>query len=1068
MEGQFKRKMTTIFMVTISALLLNFNSFAQTKRITGKVISADDNTTLPGVNVKIKGTLVSSPTDINGIYSIDAKSGDVLVFSYISYQTKEVIVGNSNQIDVKLTLSANNLNEVVVIGYGTSKRKDLTGSIASVTAKDLAIAQPTTFDQALQGRIAGVMVQTNSGQPGGGVSVQIRGLGTLLASKDPLYVIDGIIIPPNIPSSTGGVYLGNNQINDNPLSTINPADIATIDVLKDASAIAIYGSQGSAGVVVVTTKRGKIGAPKINFDGYYGVQKVYKEIQMFDLQQYARFLNTKAAIQGGKPLALFANPDYLGAGSNWQNELFKTSGTYTANLSVSGGDARTQYLIGGNYFGQEGLIVGSDFKRQSFKLNLDNKTTDWLKVGTSITFSNINENVNSSQYDVIDAALNLTPDIAVKNPNGTFAYPTGFTGSYNPNPIAAAALNVNQIQRTQLFGSLYAELYLTKDFTLRNELTEWYDYGNVNQFNPSLTIVSGTISTQTTNSAYVQASNNKSHTFRNYLTYNHTLPHNLNINILAAHEASTGLYTNLSGGRTGFVANDPQGLSLGTATTATNSGGKSDYSNEAYFGRINLNFSDKYFLTANVRDDGNSNFAPGNRWVTTYGFAGAWDAAKENFLKGNKFIDQLKWRASYGLTNNANIGGYQYGSSVVLQTVGLGAGAKANNIANPDVKWETTQGYDLGLDLGFLNNRIQLTVDGYYRKTRNLLLQAPLPLYSGDTGTGQLYAPTINIGSIQNKGFEFALNTHNLQGGKFTWNTTLTATLGNTKILSLNNDNAFLTGIIDNGQISVSRTAVGGGIGEFYGYIADGLYKNGADLAKSAKPAGVTIDPRNGAWIGDVKYKDISGPDGKPDGVINQSDQTFLGSPIPKMQYGINNIFTFKNFDLTVFFNGNYGNKILNYELVKHNDPNLSGNNFFSSVLDYTKLGLVDPNGSATDPNNVYIINPNSTVPAIRISGNPNTAVSSNAIESGSYLRLKNLNVGYTVPKNWLTKMRINSVRVYVSATNLFTITKYTGFDPEIGSALPSSNGTNSLTTGIDYGHYPNPRFYTFGFNVGL
>jgi TonB-linked SusC/RagA family outer membrane protein len=1049
-----EQKLKKLFSILCLLLIVHLNALAQTHRITGRV-TADDNSPLIGVTVRIKGGTVGVPTDVKGTYYINAKVGDVLVFSYVSYQTKEVTVGDNPTINVTLSNSSSNLNEVVVIGYGTSKRGNLATSVGSISSKDIAIAQPTTFDQALQGRVAGVMVQTSSGQPGGAISVLVRGLGTF-GNASPLYVIDGVIVPPGNQSSTGGVFLGNNPITDNPLSTINPSDIASIDVLKDAAAIAIYGSQGSAGVVIITTKRGKVGPPKINFDGYYGVQKVTKQIPMLDLQQYAEFLDTKAAIQGGVILPGFANPEYLGAGTNWENELFKSSGTYSANLSVSGGDARTTYLISGNYFNQDGIIIGSNFKRESFKVSLDNKTNDWLRLGTNLTISGINENVNSSQYDVIDAAYNLTPDIATKNPDGSISFPVGFQGSYNPNPIAAAALNTNQIERLQIFGNIYADILFTKDLTLHNELTEWFDYGNVNQFFPSLTINTS----QTQSSAYVNSANNKSYTFRNQLTYNHTLPNDFNVNVMAAHEATAGVYTYLSGGRTNFVANDPQGLSLGSTTSATNSGGTSNNANESYLGRASLNYQGKYLLQASVRDDGNSNFAAGHRWVTTYGLAGAWDAGKENFLK-NDIADQIKFRASYGLTNNANIPQYQYGAAIALQTVGLGEGAQPENIANPLLQWETSKEVNLGLDLGFLKDRIQFTVDAFLRKTNNLLQTDPLPLYSGDTGTGYLGAPTVNVGSIQNKGLEFSLNTRNISGTHFTWSTTITATLLNTKILSLVSNDAFITGIIDNGAVTATRSAVGGDIGEFYGYIAEGVYKNGADLANSAKPAGVAVAP-NGTWVGDVKYKDLN-----HDGVIDQNDQTYLGSPTPKVQYGINNTFTYGNFDMTVFFNGNYGNKILNYELVKHGDPN-GGANYFSSVLNYARLGLVNPNGSATDPNNVYVINANTSVPAIRTSGDPNTAISSNDIESGSYLRLKNLQIGYKLPVAWLNKWKVSSLRVYVSSTNLFTITKYTGLDPEVGDPLISSKGGGAEVTGIDYGHYPNPRFFTFGFNVGL
>lgn len=1052
--------MISLFGAVITMLLINLTSFAQAQRITGKVIGSDDQIGIPGVVVSVKNSKTATATDNNGEYAISATAGTVLTFNSIGYGPIEITVSNNNRINVTLKATTSNLNEVVVVGYGTQKRKDLTGSIGSISSKELATAQATTLDQALQGRIAGVMVQTASGQPGGAVSVIVRGLGTLLANKDPLYVIDGVIIPPNASSSTGGVYLGNNQTNNNPLNTINPADIASIDVLKDASAISIYGSQGSAGVVVITTKRGKAGTPQINFDTYYGTQSVVKRLPTMNLMQYADFINTRTLTQGGTIRPDFANPQYLGSGSDWQREMFKSAATYTGNLTVSGGDLTTKYLVSGNYFDQDGLVVGSDFKRYSFKLNLDNQTTKWLKIGNSLTIANIRENVNSSQYNVVGEALRLSPEVAVRNDDGSITFPPGFVGNFNPNPIAAAALNTNILGRTQIFGNIFAELAFTKDLVLRNEYSQNFDFGNVSQFNPSLTINTS----KTQSRAFVQASNNKSNTFRNLLTYNHTFTNELNVNVLVGHEASTGTYTYLSGTRTGFVANNPIGLSLGDALTATNSGGLNDYANEAYFSRLSLNYKGKYLMTANIRDDGNSNFAPGNRWVVTYGFNGAWDAAQEDFLKDNGVVDQLKIRAGYGLTNNANVPGYSYGASVSLQSVGLGQGARVNNVANPDVKWETTKGYNLAADLGFLKNRIQLTVDAYYRKTDNLLLVAPLPLYAGITGTGQLNAPTVNIGSIANKGIEFSLNTRNIEGKDFTWSSTITSTIGNTKILSLNDANSFLTGIIDNGQISVTRTAVNGGIGSFFGYMSDGVYKDAADLANSAKPKGQTIDARNGVWIGDAKLKDRNG-----DGFIDQDDQTYLGSPIPKMQFGFNNNFTYKNLDLTLFFNGNYGNKILNYERLKHTDPN-GGGNYFTSMLDYAKLALIDPTGLNTDPNNVYVVNGNTSIPAIRISGNPqtNTAVASRFVEDGSYIRLKNVNLGYKIPQSVLSKFKINSLRAFISATNLFTITKYTGFDPEIGSALPSSNGTNSLTTGIDWGHYPNPRIFTFGFNVGL
>ena len=1064
-------------MLIMAGMLLSLSGFAQTLRVGGKITSADDSQPLPGVSVQIKGTTTGTISGTDGVFSMVAKPSDVLVFKFIGYATQEIPVGQNNNINVKLLTTNNSLDEVVVIGYGTSRRKDLTGSIASISAKDIANTVSTTFDQALQGKVAGVTVTQNSGQPGGGVTIQVRGIGSLNAGTDPLYVIDGVIIPPGQPSSTGGIYMGNSGTDDNPLSTVNPNDIASIDVLKDASAIAIYGSQGSNGVIIVTTKRGKKGAPQISFDTYYGVQQVPKYLPMMNLPQYATFINQKDAVTGATPNADFANPQYLGNGTDWQRAIFQNAGETSNNLSISGGDDRTNYFIGGGYFYQDGTVASSNFKRTSLKISLDNKTNDWLKVGTSISFSGIKQNVNASVYSIINSALGLTPNVPVYNADGSIGaiqQGTGTPNSYNPNPVAAAAINTNQVQRSQAYGNVYADLIFTKDLKLHNEVTGNFDYGNVNQFYPTF-VVNGIL--QPINSAAVSATNNKSFTIRNYLTYDHYAA-NFNVNATAGHEASSGTYTYLSGSRTGFFANNPQDLDLGTATTATNGGGSNTYANESYLARATVGYQYKYNLTATYRYDSNSNFNPGgtsgqpdNQWVGTYAFGGSWNAEKEGFLKDSKAIDQLKLRVSYGLTNNANLPPYTYGSSIGLSTVGLGQGAYPSNIPNGDVKWETTKGLDAGIDLSLFKSRIQLTVDVYDRKTNNLLLQDPLNAYAGTSGSGAgtageyLAAPWVNAGSVQNKGFEFTLNTRNIQTSKFTWNTGITFSLTRNKILSLVNNNDALYGRINNDGVVVSKTTVGSSIGDFYGYVANGVFKNGADLMSS--PSQGAINYSNGIWVGDIKYKDLN-----HDNVIDANDETDLGSPLPKFTYGINNSFNYKNFGLTVFFTGSYGNKILNYNEVLHEDPNSNTTGEFESLTNYAHLALTNPTGSISDINNVYVTNPNTSIPGFRVSGDPNdnTRISSRFIEDGSYLRLKNLKVNYNFSPEIVGKLHIHSLQVFSNVSNLFTITKYDGYDPEIGANVPNQSGygSNALTQGIDWGRYPTPRIYTFGLNVGL
>ncbi len=676
--------------------------------------------------------------------------------------------------------------------------------------------------------------------------------------------------------------------------------------------------------------------------------------------------------------------------------------------------------------------------------------------------------INSTNQDLLNAAFNLTPDIPVSNPDGSIGGPTGYNGaSYNPNPVAAARLNTNLVKRFQGFGNIYGEIYFSKSLTLRNEVSGNLDFGNINMFFPTYTIngVANPV-----NSANVWATNNKSWTTRNYLTYNHLFIDKINVNAVAGHEASYGIYTYLNGSRTGFLANNPTDLDLGNATTSVNAGGASDYSTESYFGRANVSLSGNKFLTGTVRRDANSNFSPNNRWNTTYSFAGAWDLAMENFMKNQVLFDQLKVRVGYGLTNNANIGGYKYGSPLSQGPVGLGTGYHVTQIANPNVTWETTSSTNVGLDIGVLKNRIQLTIDAYTRTTNNLLLTLPLPDFAGTSGTGGLNAPVGNVGSIQNRGLEFSLNTHNIQNKNFSWNSNITFSMNRNKIMSLNTPGAAFYGIIDNGGVTVTKTAVGRSIGECYGWVANGIYKNAADLNNSPKTAGLTIDRTTGVWVGDIKFKDLSGPAGKPDGVVDANDETYLGSPLPKFQFGINNTFNYKNFDLTLFFTGNYGNKILNYERTKHENPNSGATGYFDGLNNYARVALINPTGSATDVNNVQVTNPNTTIPGIRVSGDPNSdeRISSLLIENGSYIRLKNLVLGYNLPAKWIAKYHSSGVRVYVNVQNVFTITQYSGYDPEVGNNLGSSGGPALLAAGIDYGRYPTPRIYSFGFNVGL
>ncbi|MEO7216384.1 MAG: SusC/RagA family TonB-linked outer membrane protein, partial [Mucilaginibacter sp.] len=622
-------------------MFLYFSAHAQTLNITGKVISADSGEPIPGVNVRLKGTTIGSVTGVDGNYSITAAPGNILVFSFLGFSTQEINVKQAGAINVKLSSTSSNLNEVVVVGYGTAKRKDATGSISSIKGDDLRQTQPTTFDQALQGKVAGVVVQQVSGQPGGGVSIQIHGVSSITGSNSPLYVIDGIIIPP----------VGDPGNGSNPLSSINPAEIESIDVLKDASATAIYGSQATNGVVVITTKRGKAGVPQVAYDFYAGYQELPKALPTMNLQQFATFINSRAQAWGFDRRDEFVNPQYLGTGTDWQKELFRKAPMNSNSVRISGGDARTQYSLSGSYFNQQGIAIGSAFKRSSVRLNLDNKTTKWLKVGTSLQLAHVFENQNSTASSVIGNALYLTPDVPVKNADGSWGGVTNTAGYVTqvPNPVALAQLNKNVRKRNQVFGNAYAEIQFTKDLSLRNEVSGNFDFSTQDYFHPTFAFGKYVKGTNDGGSNMYQ---NFYTVLRNYLTYSHYFS-KFNFKVLAGHEGQSSSFENVGGSRNNFPSNNVQTLNAGDAISAKNSGDNGlGNSSEAYFGRIDLNFYDKYLITGNIRGDGSSNFPTQNQWATTYSGAFAWKINHESFLKSVNAINELTLRLGYGLTNN--------------------------------------------------------------------------------------------------------------------------------------------------------------------------------------------------------------------------------------------------------------------------------------------------------------------------------------------------------------------------------------------------------------------------------
>ncbi|MDR7209846.1 TonB-dependent receptor [Flavobacterium piscis] len=1029
-------------------------------KITGVVLEDSNGQPLFGVTVLAKGTNNFVSTDVDGSFSIKAKIGETLSLSYMGFIKQEVKITGS-KITIRLKEDLNALNEVVVIGYGRAKRKDLTGSISSISGAELRKTNPTTFDQALQGKVAGVVVQQTSGQPGGGVNIQIRGLSSF-GGGSPLYVIDGVIIGQSFGGANG----------TNPLATINPSDIESVDVLKDASATAIYGSQATNGVIVITTKRGKEGAPKVSYEFTTGVQELIKKYPTMNLREYAKFINDRAAVWGFDARPEFANPLYLGKGTDWQDELFRRAPTSNHVLTMSGGNDKTQYLLSGSYFNQEGIALGSEFNRVSVRLNLDNKTTNWLKIGTSLQLTHIDENVNSSGSNVIAEALRQTVDIPVTNPDGSYAGEENNQGwlDKRPNPVALALVNKNNAKRNQLFGNFYADIAFTKDLSFRNEVSGSFGFRTEDQFFPTYKFG---LAEKLQNSASYSYSQDYFTTFRSFFTYAKVFKSKYNVNVMAGHEAQLSQNESVSAARKNFVSNNITNISSGDMATATNGGFKGDGAQESYFGRLNFIYDDKYIVTTNFRADGSSKFAPGSKWVNTYSGGVAWKLNNEAFLKGSKIVNELKLRAGYGLTNNQNVRNNAY--LTMLQTVSTalsGTAQLTSEFGNPDVEWEKTEYSNIGLDARLFGWKLNFSVDVYDRSTTGLLMQIQLPRYSGTAigyAPGAIQSPWVNIGDVRNRGLDFHVNSTNITNKDFSWSSDFTLSHNKNKVMKLNTDGASLPGYL--GSEVVSRTMVGGSIGDFYGYVTDGVYATASDfdfsndnalghdhgLPTNTDGTVLPITPNSGGvWYGDLKFKDLNG-----DGVITEDDQKKLGSPIPDFQLGFGNSFSYKGFDLNIFFSANIGNEVINGMRVNGDNP-LTNNGFLTSLNDYAQLALIDPNGSASDINNVYVTNPNTTIVGLKNNdSNRNNRFSDRYVEDGSFIRCRNVTMGYRFPEKLIQKIHMNSLRMYFTITNSFLITKYKGMDPEVGSYNP-------LQAGIDSGFYPQSRTFTFGLNLGL
>ncbi|OXB10278.1 SusC/RagA family TonB-linked outer membrane protein [Flavobacterium plurextorum] len=1034
-------------------LMLVFSA-AVNAQITVSGTVSDSNGPIPGVNIIVKGTKTSTVSNFDGTYTLQSvPANSILVFSFIGYKTHEVSVNNKTKIDALLEENLNDLKEVVVVGYGTVKRADLTGAVSTVSSTAISQSVATTIDQVLQGRAAGVQIQQNSGTPGGSSSVRIRGISSITGSNEPIYVIDGVIIDGNTGS-----------LNSNPLAGINPNDIASIDILKDASATAIYGSRAANGVIMVTTKTGRKGDLTLNFDSYVGWQQMPKELQVLNLREYGTLKNTRADLGIVQRDNAFIRPDLLGEGTNWQDELFQTALIQNYNLSASGGSDNTTYALGMSYFDQEGTIIGSSFDRMTLRGVIDSQVKKWMKVGVNMNVYKTNQVTTVNDDSVILTALKQTPNVAARNADGTFDGPDT-TEFVQTNPLGIALLKDNHAKNYGIRGNAYAEISFTKDLKFKTQYSLDYGFGNNYTFNPSYTF--GALSNEVREGSRTK-STSENWIWNNLLTYNKVFGKH-SINSMLGQELQEQNWENLYGYRSGYLTNGATDLNAGDPTTARNSNASSTRSLSSYFARAAYSFDDRYFITGTIRRDGSSQFAEENKWDWFPAAGLAWKISSEGFLKENQTINNLKLRAGWGVTGNSTVPNNAYTSVYGTSATNWGSGQIATNTANPDLKWEKTNQTNIGLDLGLFNNRIEVTADVYYKKTDDLLLRLSLPAYVGTTGQGSTAPPYANIGSLENKGIEFTINTINMQREDFLWKSNFNISMNRFKVLKLNSESGVYDQTLQQGSdvTVVTRSAVGQTLGQFYGYkvigrfekATDFYYKDASGTVKpTALPEGMQIG-ENGVWIGDYMFEDVN-----KDGVINEKDAGYIGNPNPDFTFGFTNSFSFKGFDVSIMFTGSYGNDVLNYQRRWLENPR-ENTNLLKTALGYAQLELIDPTGP-NDYRNVQIVGGDPYMPRIgasSASSASNYRLSNRFVEDGSYVRLKNISLGYNLPKSLYSKYGISNIKVYSNMQNVLTFTKYKGYDPEVGAI-----NQNQLLNGIDNGRYPSPVTTTLGINVNF
>ncbi len=1008
---------TLLFLKTAFALA------AQTK-ITGRITLDPTGEAAVGATVAVKGSPVGATTDLDGNFSLEMPTGyTVLVASYTGFLSQEIEVGGRGAIEIRLAESASQLNEVIVTGYGSQKRSSISGAVSSVSAAEIAERPILRVEQALQGRTAGVQVAQNSGSPGSPLTVRVRGVGTI-NNADPLYIVDGIPV--------------------DGLDFLNPNDIEVVNVLKDAASAAIYGSRGANGVVLITTKGGKRNQDgKITYETYYGIQQAARFVDLLDAREYATLQNEAYVAAGKTPLPEFARPEFLGEGTDWQEAIFQNAPIASHQLTFAGGSERSAYTLSGNYFSQDGIVGGpkANFQRATVRFNGSYDLKKWLTVGNNIGFTWLERDglLENTQFNSpIIRALNMDPITPVRKADGTFAY-SNYTSTDIANPVNAIEQTYNQWRSNRIVGSLFGEVKLAKGLTFRSafslDATFAVQRGFVPKFDlsniPSLS-EAPVAEKSLVNSVSVGNNNWRNWQSENVLTWQKSISEKHDLTLIAGTTALNNRYDANGGANTNLPSNQWEDAYISNTTDPIASQSAWQWASESsllsFFAKANYELNKTYLFSATFRADGSSRFGRNNRFGYFPSFSAGWIASHESFWN-LKMVNFFKIRASWGQNGNDRIGDYSF-TTVVNNGQNytfspdeiITNGAVALTSANPDLKWETSTQTNIGLDAELFDGRVQFTTDFYVKTTSDMLYAAPIPLVAGTA------APIQNVATAENRGVELSLNYRNFDrplkysfGGNITFVQSEVTGLGR-------GGEPVLSGYVQFANANAAKTDVGHPVASFFGYVTDGIFQNEAEIEAAPFQSNETAP-------GDIRFKDLDG-----NGVIDENDRTYIGNPTPRVAYGLTAELEWRGLEFNLFFQGTQGNDIFvnttRYDFSYVNRPS-------SALSRWTGEGTSnsEPRVNLNDPNQ-------------------NARISDRFVEDGSYLRLKTLQIGYNLPKNWLAKLHLEKLKVYFTGQNLLTFTKYSGLDPEIGTV------GGSLELGIDRGFYPQARTFLGGLSL--